>query len=476
MNVILICLDTFRADCVAALERNDFIQTPNIDRLVREGVLFENAFGEGQPTIQFRRSLCTGMQSFPFDGAYDNKGYWPMSPGWHKIPPEQSTIAEVLLENGYMTGLVSDTFHLFKPTTNFTRGMASWDFIRGQEDDNYRTGPLSAIDLSKYCEPGKEPPPMLVQYLLNNQDRKSEMDFSSAKVFTSAIRYLEDNRENQPFFLWIDSFDPHEAWDPPRKFADIYDPDWDEEWEPISYLSDYTNEKINKRHKALYYGECTFVDKQIGRLLDALDENGLTDDTLIIVTSDHGTEIMDHGSFGKNVHKNRYRFNSEIVCIMRFPEKVNAGKRVKGFVLNHDFFPTILSLLGVKHESVDGLDFTPLITGEKGSIRNFAITGWSGYRSPTRASVRSHECAYSCDYQRENLDEHLFDLKADPHEMRNAAHEHPDAVEEYRSRLEDYLGEKLPGKPYPELEKVTAPVDIWLEKTSRTQNSKRTKK
>ena len=75
MNVILMCLDTYRADCVAALGRNDIIKTPNMDRLAKEGVLFENAFGEGQPTIQFRRSLYTGMRSFPFDGDYDNKGY-----------------------------------------------------------------------------------------------------------------------------------------------------------------------------------------------------------------------------------------------------------------------------------------------------------------------------------------------------------------------------------------------------------------
>ena len=139
MNIILICLDTYRADLIAATKRNDFIKTPNLDRLIQEGVLFENAFGEGQPTIQYRQSLCTGMRTFPFDKDYDTKGMWPVLAGWHKIPPEQPTLAEVLLENGFVTGLVSDTYHMFKPTQNFTRGIASWNFIRGQEEDNYRS-------------------------------------------------------------------------------------------------------------------------------------------------------------------------------------------------------------------------------------------------------------------------------------------------------------------------------------------------
>ena len=64
-------------------------------------------------------------------------------------------MAEILLGNGYATALIADTYHMFKPTMNFTRGMAAWEFIRGQETDNYRTGPLSAIDISKFTEPGK---------------------------------------------------------------------------------------------------------------------------------------------------------------------------------------------------------------------------------------------------------------------------------------------------------------------------------
>ncbi len=266
MNVVLICLDTFRADFVAAAGRNNTIRTPHMDRLVREGVLFDNAFGEGQPTIQFRRALLTGMRSFPWEAKYETRGLWPNAPGWHQIPAEQTTLAEALLEKGYTTGFVSDTYHMFKPTQNFTRGFASWEFIRGQEEDPWRIGPMNAIDMSKYLPPdgsiGSQP--RLIQYLLNMQDRKTEDDYLPAQVFDKAIRFIDEARENAPFFLYVDCFDPHEPWDPPRAYADMYDPDWDEGWEPIVGVQPAHSEKMRRRYIANYYGECTFVDKCIG--------------------------------------------------------------------------------------------------------------------------------------------------------------------------------------------------------------------
>ena len=213
MNVVLICLDTFRADCVGALGRNAFIQTPNLDAFARDGVIFENAFGEGQPTIEFRRALITGRRTFPWRHDVDTRGLWPNGHGWHKVGPNVDTLAEILLANGYSTGFYSDTYHMFKPTQNFTRGFRSYEFVRGQETDNYRSGPLDAVDLTPYLPAGVDPDPRqhaaLFQYLLNMQDRKTEDDWTSAQVFDKAVRFLDDNRNDAPFFLWVDSFDPH---------------------------------------------------------------------------------------------------------------------------------------------------------------------------------------------------------------------------------------------------------------------------
>lgn len=463
MNIVLICLDSFRADCIAAAGRNSFINTPHLDRLAAEGILFENAFGEGQPTIQFRRALCTGMRSFPWRTHYDTKGSWPNAMGWHKIPPEQPTLAEILLDAGYTTTLVSDTYHMFKPTMNFTRGMTAYEFIRGQENDNYRIGPLSALDLSKYLIPdssmGKS---ILYQYLLNMQDRTSEEDYLPGKVFTTATRLIKEMKERQPFFLWIDSFAPHEPYDPPKHYADMYDHGWDEDWEPIIGVESHHDEKIRKRYIAHYYGYCTFVDKWIGRVIDILDATGIADDTMIIVASDHGVELMDHGSLLKMCHRCRYRHNSEILFLMRLPGREYAGKRVKGFVQNHDIVPTILKACGVKHEPVNGKDVIPLVTGEKETLRDCIITGWTG----PLVNVRDHEYSYTCNYVSKEREEWLYDIKSDPNENNNIASDHPGICAEAIARLEKFFESNLPIK-LPEVKNPTSPPSlIWLEKSN----------
>jgi len=483
MNLVLVCLDTFRADCVAAMGRNDVIRTPRLDRLAGEGVLFENAFGEGHPTIEFRRALITGRRTFPWRYDFDTRGLWPNGAGWHKVVPEHDTLAEILLDNGYTTGFFSDTYHMFKPTQNFARGFTSWEFIRGQESDNYRTGPVDAVDLTKYLPPGASVSPVdraiLLQYLLNMQDRKAEEDWTSAQVFRRAIRFLDDNRDNRPFFLWVDSFDPHEPWDPPTEYADLYDPDWPEPWDPILGCWRELDQRGRQRARALYYGECTFVDKWVGRLLDKLDELDLADDTLVIVTSDHGTELWDHGAVQKGAHNCRYRHNNEIVLLMRFPGKEHARKRIGGFVQNHDILPTALAAMGIEWKPLDepckpsglppapkGESFLPLVTGETESIRDAVITGWD-----RRANVRSHDFSYSVDYEEAEPEEYLFDVPNDPDEMTNVAAEHPDVCAKHRIRLEELLGQKLPAKRTDTLYITEAPCRAWVLNAPRFRRS-----
>ncbi|MCX7014200.1 MAG: sulfatase [Candidatus Sumerlaeota bacterium] len=461
MNVVLICLDTFRGDCLRAAGRHEFVQTPHLDQLAGEGILFDNAFGEGQPTIQFRRTLLTGRRCFPWDMDYDTKGLWPNSPGWHQIPPEQTTLAEALLEAGYATGFFSDTYHMFKPTQNFTRGFNAWEFIRGQEEDPWRAGPLSAIDLSKYLPPCGTIPaqPRLYQYLLNMQYRKCDDDYLPAKVFAAAIRFLDDVRDSQPFFLYVDSFDPHEPWGPPKQYADLYDPDWKEGWEPILGVQPQHDPKWVRRYIANYYGEVTFTDLWIGKLVAKLKALNLYEDTLILVTSDHGTELLDHGSLKKMDHNARHRHNSEILWVMRLPGGKQAGKRVEALVQNQDIYPTILAACGVKHDPVDGLDVMPLVTGRRKSLRDSIILSWGAW-----ANVRTLDWSYTCNYEAADRDEWVFDVKADFKEMRNIAKEKPVICAEAVKQLEALFGKKLP-VPVPQPKyRTQAPCVIWQNK------------
>ena len=140
------------------------------------------------------------------------------------------------------------------------------------------------------------------------------------------------------------------------------------------------------------------------------------------------------------------------------------GKRIGGFVQNHDLFPTILSSLSEDGPEVDGLDLTPLITGEQANLRDFIITGWS-----TNAAVRSHDWAYSCNFMDAEPNAWLFNVKDDPGELTEVAAQQADVVNEMRGRLEEFLGEKLPATCCPRVTNAPNPASIL----SRSENGQR---
>jgi arylsulfatase A-like enzyme len=446
MNLICICLDTFRYDLI----KTKAVDTPNLDAFAAKGVVFDQAFGEAQPTLQMRRAFFTGKRSFPWRFNFDRRGHWHHAAGWHKIPPEQDTLAEILLRKGYFTGLIADTYHMFKPTMNYTRGFVTYDFVRGQESDNWRGGHPHMVEaqMRRHVRPPIDwiQNSTLMQYLLNVRERRREEDYFCAKVFQSGMQWLEESLRNQPFFLWIDSFDPHEPWDPPREYADRYYPDY----EGIDFImgrppADATPEE-KERVKALYYGEVTLVDKWVGQFFQKIEELGLTDNTLILVTSDHGTQLMDHNRFGKRPDA-MHPYNTQILWLMQHPDGPQ-GKSVQGFVQSHDVMPTMLHLLGIPCGQVDGENVWPLVTGELSQIRDHIVIGWAGWtvgNAVGGASVRDTECNFITTIGMQNPVTELYHLARDPEENHNVISQYPRVEERQRERLEAVLMQPLPG-------------------------------
>ncbi len=473
MNIICICLDTFRADIIGERKKYSHVQTPNLDAFAAESVRFTQAFGEGQPTLQIRRANFTGMRSFPWKYNFDRRGHWHHAPGWHKIPPEQDTLAEVLLEHGYLTALIADTYHMFKPTMNFSRGFAHYDFIRGQESDNWQSGAPRLIEeqLRKHV---REPLNWkrhagLVNYLLCQRQRQSEDDYSCARVFRSACEWLDDNHTVPPFFLWVDSFDPHEPWDPPKSYADIYFPDYSGKdfITPNSLNEGGTpTEDELRRIEALYLGEVTFVDKWCGMLLDKIEQLKIRDETMVVLMSDHGTQLREHGHFGKGANK-LHPFNTQLNLIIRHPEGPK-DKDISAFVQNHDLMPTLLNQAQIPCSWTDGQDMWQLVTQEKAFLRERIITGWAGFvtgNARGRVSVRDNRWNFctSVGYRDEKGDE-LFDIRNEPEEKVNVASEHPAVVAERRRDVEALLGQALPGHFIEICDPGHPPMTRWLQK------------
>lgn len=253
--------------------------------------------------------------------------------------------------------------------------------------------------------------------------------------------------------LWMECFDPHEPWDPPRSYADRYY-DFPKGKDGVEFIyppeaARLGTEEEKERTKALYYGEITYMDDMIGRLMNTLAELGRLEDTVVMVTCDHGTELLDHGRFGKSAD-HLYAHNTQLNWIVRDPRGVGRrGKTIDAFVQNHDIVPTALDLIGLLDKwpgatAVDrpewaGRSAKGLIDGSaETSGRDYVITGWGNM-----ASVRDKEFNYIVRFEDPGDTERLFDLKKDPLETKDVASDHADRVKEGRRRLEALLGQEL---------------------------------
>ena len=193
MNVVLVNLDSLRRDHVGAYG-NPWIKTPNLDALARESLRFTRPYPESVPTINARRSIYTGVRTWPFRDWVPQRGETFYPAGWQRMPEDQTSLTETLLENGYETALITDTYHQFKPSMNFQRGFNVFDFLRGQERDHFRpakTTPEEEVD--RYTVPGNDASmrEKVRQYRANVAGRRSEEDWFGPRVFLRRMEYLE---------------------------------------------------------------------------------------------------------------------------------------------------------------------------------------------------------------------------------------------------------------------------------------------
>ena len=398
-NAIVVMFDSLQFNYLGCYG-NDWIKTPHLDRFAREGVLFENAYAEGLPTIPVRRAMHTGRFTLPVAG-------------WVGLSNEDTTIADLCWGRPVDTALIFDCPMYRLPKFGYTRGFDKVWFTHGHEADDYfyecdpllHLEPMDYIDQESYDgyvsltsqKAADYTMHEVTNYLRQRQFWRGEKDRYCTKTFSKAIQYLEECDRAKQFYLWIDSFDPHEPWDPPSVYKydenGNYDPDmkcpYDPDYKgkdvflPFSTVVDgvFTEEQMH--HVRMLYAELiTLCDKNFGRLLDAVRRLGLEENTLIIVVSDHG-EPMGNGEHGHGImRKTRpwpYEELVHIVFMMRGPG-LPQGKRIKAFVQSVDVAPTVLEWLGIgAHPDMQGHDLLPLAKGEVDKVYDFAIAGYHGY-------------------------------------------------------------------------------------------------
>ena len=452
MNVVLIIIDTLRQDHVGCYG-NKWIKTPCLDSLAKESVLFAQAYPESLPTLQVRRVLQTGCRVFPFRGHKAYKGDFVGAPGWGPVSEERDTIAEILTRHSYRTAFITDTYHQFKPSENFHRGFDEWIWIRGQECDPYRSGPYpSRKEVLAHIPENLRKERFInfiSKYLMNVAGRCYEEDYFPAQVFKAGARWLERNQDAEKFFLVLDSFDPHEPWDPPISYRKTYDPDED----TIDFLAslygraDQLSGRVLKRLRANYAGEVTLVDHWLGYFLEEMKNLGLMDNTLIAVISDHGHCIGEHNLVSKQGHP-MTREICDLLLMIRHPEGEGAEMVCESLVYNYDLPATILARLGIEPEKpMEGKDIWSLALGKGKERYDHISCGWGPF-----VMVRDRHYWYNAYLWGEVP--LLYNLEKDPKLEKNIAQEHPDICEKMKNlAIADAGGEipeflkKLKGKP-----------------------------
>ena len=437
VNVVLITIDTLRADHLESYG-NDEIQTPNLDALAKSGTVFENSIVPMPLTNPSHTSLLTGL--YPGNhGVVNNR---PIS-----MDAQHHTLAEVLLDRGYKTAGFISGFPLRKQVSRLAEHFEV--FEDNLSNSTEVPGPVLENSLTinaKFIFQGR----MGLWRLGFGIERQAE------KTVVLLKKWLNLNAQST-FFLWVHLFDPHENYSPPAPFDQMYDTEYsgpaDGNWEALSIEQRekiLANDDDLEHMKALYAGEVSYVDLQVGKILAELDRLGLSEQTLVVFTSDHGECFTEY-----NVYFGHSECLAEasikVPLIIRFPENRYAGIRITKMVETVDIYPTILDYLAFDlPNEIDGTSFlNGLQNGSKIANEKFAVTtiyefgSGSGRRGISIRSSRYKYVWYSAFWAHLVYipeTEAFYDLANDPDENKNLVTDQSqlEFIESFRQRMGDY--------------------------------------
>lgn len=368
-NAVVVLLDSLNRHLLGCYGGTEF-DTPNLDRFARRAVRFTNHYSGSLPCMPARHDLLVGALDF----------LWRP---WGSIELWEEAITVPLRRAGVTTKLVSDHPHLFEAGgENYHVDFSAWDYQRGHETDLWRTRPdpswLGAPSFGRGHMP----------YDNSRGWFKAEEDFPGPRVMKEAMRWLtqEVTQEvtQEPasrFLLFIDEFDPHEPFDTPEPYASMYDEGWAGDahlvWPPYTVgavRKGVLSQRDARQVRAQYGGKLTMIDAWFGRLLDALEAQSRFNDTLVIVTTDHGHFLGEKDIFGKPACP-VYEPMGHIPLLVAAPG-VAGGTTCDALTTNVDLHATLCDLFGVSSDHrTHGRSLIPLLTGSAATVREWALSG-----------------------------------------------------------------------------------------------------
>lgn len=361
MKTILVLMDSLNRHMLNVYNKDSWVKTPNIDRLAEKSVVFDNHWLGSAPCMPARRDILTGRLNF-------------LERDWGPIEPFDITLPEKLREKNIFTHMVTDHYHYFEiGGENYCQIFNTWDLIRGQEDDPW----VSRVE---------EPPcpenyigRVRSQYELNRTKFKKEGDYPSPKTFASACEWLEANKDVDDFFLMVEAFDPHEPFDCPKEYLDLYKDDYKGpryDWPDYKPVDESPEALKHIRNR--YAGTLTMTDSWLGKLLDVMDKYNMWEDTMVIFTADHGHMLGEHGYMAKN-YMHVYNEIAHLPFFIHLPGNREAGKRINALTQNIDIMPTFLDYYGIDiPEDVKGYSLRKILEDREQKVRDEVLYGYFG--------------------------------------------------------------------------------------------------
>ena len=443
-NILIINSDTYRYDNL--FDRAEIpVSTPNLDAFSERAVSMSNFYTGSFPTIPERTDLISGRYA------------WPWVP-WQYLDSD-NIMPQMLNKHSYVTQLICDCPHLFN--FGFNRVFNAALQVRGQEGDMallHMNDPIEQVMPREKTRSGHHFQDRILVDLHRWTNRYShcEDDTFPARTSSHVVRWLEENDQHRPFFVWVDFFDPHEPWDPPEYMVRKYNPGYD--GAPMLHpnygkATDYTRAEL-RNLRAHYCAEAELIDRWVGRIFQKLDDLDLWDSTIVIFTTDHGMSLGEHNRTGKSNINDRdirrwplYPEVAHIPFLIAAPG-ITGGETRDLLAQPVDILPTLIELSGLEVDvpaPFHGRSFAPSLRGEtQAPLRDFAICGCflrlKEGKVPSNAStpvIYSHKWAYAPIGP--NGAAELFDLENDPYAEVDLAAEHPDVAEKMHQQLIQWL-------------------------------------
>lgn len=433
-------------------------KTPHLDRLAASGVCFERAYHQIPLCNPARASVMTGLRP-------DRTGVYDLSRHFRETLPDAVTLPQRFAEAGYFTARVGKIFHYDVPADIGTEGFDDAPSWRVTVNPKGRDKTEEARVFN--AEPHRKISASLSWHAAEGSDGEQ----TDGMIATEAIRLLGEHRD-EPFFLGVGFFRPHTPFVAPKRWFELhplesmrlpYAPADDRGDLPAASFAHNNpvpgyglDEETLRRALHAYHACVSFVDAQVGRLLAALDELGLADNTIVVFWSDHGYHLGEHGGIWQK--RTLFEEATRAPLLIRVPGLPGNGRPCRRVVEFVDIYPTLLDAAGLAlPEGLDGRSLLPLLrdpltTREGGAVSQVLRPGGDRLPGPVMGrSVRTERWRFT-EWNGGAAGTELYDHAADPNEFRNLARNpSPEMIRligELRAAFGDRAAATVPETPF----------------------------